>query len=218
MDNPRPNPTAPPLDPPSVARLRAHLRQHNRRVLGLTLMTSSVSIILWLILWVATWWLLIFFDAFTHPLLYQPSPAPHARAFILTALILCLVAWITRRLRPNQAPRDHTPIREHLLDILLALPRLTLSIFGTANAAARLTDPELHLAWTLLRRMDQAQSPIPLQSLPVDIPDPATRDKILLTLQLSDLIELRPTSAGPVLAFPNAQARRLTQDRVRLRF
>jgi hypothetical protein len=44
------------------------------------------------------------------------------------------------------------------------------------------------------------------------------REKIVLALQLSGLVEIRPSSDGPVLAFQNAQARRLAQERVRLRF
>ena len=60
--------------------------------------------------------------------------------------------------------------------------------------------------------------PVPVQELPVDIPDSAMRDKIVLALQLSGLIEIRPTSSGPVLAFQNQKARRMAQDRVRLRF
>jgi hypothetical protein len=201
-----------------INRLRAHLRGHNRRVLGLTLMTSSLSVILWLVLWMITWWLFLLGGVAIHPMEFTPSSTPLAHAFIITAVILCIVAWITRRLRPNQAPRDTTTLRDHLVDIILAIPRLTLSILGTATAAARLSDTELDHAWTLLRRMDASPTPIPVQSLPVDIPNPASLNKILLALQLSELIDIRPTPTGPVLAFHNTEARHLTQDRVRLRF
>jgi hypothetical protein len=44
------------------------------------------------------------------------------------------------------------------------------------------------------------------------------RGKILLALQLSGLIEIRPTSSGPVVAFQNQKARSLAEERVRLRF
>jgi len=40
----------------------------------------------------------------------------------------------------------------------------------------------------------------------------------VLALQLSGLVEIRPTPSGPVLAFRDNQARRLAQERVRLRF
>jgi hypothetical protein len=91
------------------------------------------------------------------------------------------------------------------------------AIFGTGAAAARLTEPELESAWLLLRRMDLAGTPLPAQSLPADIPDAIMRDRILMALQFSGIIEMRLTDDGPVLAFQNAEARRLAQEKVRLK-
>ncbi len=119
---------------------------------------------------------------------------------------------------PNEAARDHTSLTGHFLDVILAVPRVTLAIFGLTSATARLNDRELEFAWTLLRRMHNAPKPLPIQSLPVEIPDPSMRDKIVLALQLGGLVEIRPTLQGPVLAFRNDKARDFAQERVRLRF
>lgn len=194
------------------------MHRHNRWVLGLTFLTFAVSAALWAGIYFVVWWLFLLGGTAVKPLDFHPAFNALLRGFAASALLLCLFAYISRRLRPNEAPRDHKGFWEHCLDLLLAVPRLTLSIFGTSGAAARLSDRELEHAWHLLRRMDESASPVHMQTLPVDIPNPAMRDRILMALQLSGLIEIRPTSSGPVLAFQNKEARLLAQEKVRLRF
>ncbi len=206
------------MHPPGMERLRDHLRRHNRWVLLLTILTLLLSVVLWGALYLVALWLFLLAGTVARPYDFQPAAGAPAPVFVACGLLLCLAAWIARRLRPNAMPRDDKGFGEHLLDVLLAVPRLTLSILGTGGAAARLNEYEMEHAWFLLRRMSQSESPVPVQNLPVDIPDPAMRDKILLALQLSGLIEIRPTSSGPVLAFQNQKARHLAQERVRLRF
>ncbi len=201
-----------------MERLRAHLRRHNRRVLGLTLTTFVFAAALWAGLYFVTWWLFLLAGTAANPWTFQPMARPVVRGFIATAVLLCAFAWIGRFIRPNEAARDHKSAAEHFLDLLLAVPRVTLAAFGVTGAAARLSDLELEQAWNLLRRMNDADKPVPVRTLPVEIPDAGARDRILLALQLSGLIEIRPTAIGPVLAFPNAKARHLAQERVRLRF
>jgi len=203
---------------PGIERLQEHLRRHNRSVLGLTLLTAGAAIALWTIVYCIVWWLFLLGGTVFSWETFAPSAGIFFRCFLATAVLLCIGAWVSRRLRPNQAPRDHKGLGEHLMDLLLAVPRITLAIFGTGAAAAHLTDAELAGAWHLLRRMDRAGSPLPVQLVPVEIPDAAMREKIIMTLQFSGLIEMRPSKDGPVLAFQNAEARRLAQEKVRLKF
>jgi len=200
-----------------MERLREHLHQHNQWVLALTLLTFVAAVILWALLYFFVVWISVFMSAAIAPIDYHPPKGEVLGGFIIGAVVLCAVAWIVRRLHPNEIPEDNKGLGGHLLDLLLAVPRVTLSIFGNSGAAARLTDEELGHAWHLLRRMDEAENPVPMQMLPVDIPDGKMREKIILTLQVANLIEIRPTSTGPVLVFRNKEARQLTQERVRLR-
>ncbi len=201
-----------------MERLREYLHRHNRWVLLLTLLTLLLSAILWAALYILVWWLFLIAGTAARPFDFHPNLAAPAPGFAATAILLCLSAWMARRLRPNAIPRDHKGYGEHFIDLLLAVPRLTLSILGTGGATARLSESELEQAWLLLRRMSKTESPVPIQTLPVEIPDSAMRAKIILALQLSGLIEIRPTSSGPVLTFQNQKARRLAEQRVRLRF
>jgi hypothetical protein len=201
-----------------MERLRKHLRRHNRLVAGLTIGTFIVAAALWVGLYFVVWWLFLLAGTAANPLDFQPRSGPLIRGFVTTAVLLCVIAWLARLRRTNETPRDSKSFGEHCLDLLLAVPRVTLAILGTGGAAARLSDVELEHAWRLLRRMSDASRPLPMQEVPVDIPDPAIRKKIVLALQLSGLIEVRATLTGRVLAFRDDKARRLAQDRARLRF
>jgi hypothetical protein len=204
------------MEHPGMERLRAHLQRHNRRVLWLTIATFLFAAALWFALYFVTFWLFLLGHTAVSPFDFQPASGPLVRGFAATAVVLCLFAWVARRMRPNEAARDHKSFVEHFVDVLLAVPRVTLAIFGMSTAAARLSDAELEHAWRLLVRLNDGT--IPMQSLPVDIPDPSMRNRIVLALQLGDLIDIRPTSTGPVIAFRNEKARLLAQERVRLRF
>ncbi len=203
---------------PGMERLREHLRRHNRWVLVLASLTFLCAAMLWAALYLVAFWFFLIANTVARPFEVHPAMGALVRAFAAAAILLCLLAWFVSRLRPNQAPQDHRGFGGHLVDVLLAVPRLTLSILGTGGAGARLSESELEQAWLLLRRMSQSDTPVPVQALPVDIPDSAMRGKILLALQLSGLIEIRPTSSGPVVAFQNQKARSLAEERVRLRF
>jgi len=200
-----------------IAQLKEHLHQHNRSVLFLTLATFVISACLWAGLYFAVWWLFLFFGSAVKSIDFHPAGPPVFRAFAALSVLLCIVAWVTGWLRPHPKPQDHKSIGAHFLDLLLAVPRVTLSVFGTGGAAARLNDTELEYAWNLLRRLDETDRQLPIQSLPVEIPDPTMRDKILLTLQLSGLIQIRATRTGTFVAFANPEAREVAQKRVKLR-
>jgi hypothetical protein len=203
---------------PGIERLQEHFRRHNRLVLGLTLLTAGAALGLWGLLYGVIWWLFLLGGTAISDSGFTPSSGIFFKGFLAAAAVLCFTAWLSRKLRPNRAPRDHKAISEHFMDLLLAVPRITLAIFGTGGAAASLSEPELESAWLLLRRMDRADSPLPIQTVPADIPDAPTRDRVLMALQVSGLIEMRPTEEGPVLAFQTAEARRLAQEKMRLRF
>jgi len=206
------------MDQPGIERLRAHLRQHNRQVFWLTIGALAMSAILWGALYFVVCWMYILFGSAAGGLYFRGRTQVLLPGFVITALVMCLFAWIARRMRPNRVPRDHRSVGEHLMDVVLALPRLTLSIFGMSTAGARLKGRDLEYAWGLLRRMAEERKPVAVQSLPVEITDDAMRNRILLALQLSGLVDIRPSMSGPVLYFPNEKARMLAQDHVQLRF
>jgi hypothetical protein len=205
------------MENPGMERLRAHLRAHNRRVLGLTIATFAVVAVLWAGLYFVAWWMFLIAGTATKSVDFHPNAEALVRGFAATAVLLCVLAWIGRSLRRNEAARDRKGFWEHFLDVVLAVPRLTLAVFGLSGAAARLSDQELEHAWKLLNRMNERDTPVRVSELPVEIPDAPARHKIVEALQLTGLVEIRPSAGGPVLGFRDEEARLLAQDRVRLR-
>jgi hypothetical protein len=204
------------VEDPGLARLRAHLRRHNRRVLGITLLTLSVTVVLWVVLYGAVWWFFLLGSAATRPLDYHPREWPVMRNFAIGAVMLCVIAWMVRRMRPNEAPADHKSVWEHAMDVLLALPRLTLALMGTGLAAARLREPELEYAWDILQRLREQGKPVPVAELPIGHGDERMRERVLMALQVSDVIEIRPGDTGPMVRFRDDEARMIAETWVQL--
>ena len=117
-------------------------------------------------------------------------PRTFLRWFIATALVSTAWAWLRRRLLPAEMPRDKKPFWEVASDFLLAVPRITLSLFSTISAWRRLSDAELDQAASFIHRLAEERR-VPLPSVPQEIPDARVREKVLLTLQLMQIIDLQ---------------------------
>ncbi|MDQ3622516.1 MAG: hypothetical protein M3463_08520 [Verrucomicrobiota bacterium] len=173
----------------NVAALRARFAEHNRRVALLVLLTLMVAAGMWAMLYVALYWLTILVLTVIHGIDATP-PAGLPSLYIYTAALFVLLCWLARKLTPHPLPRDRISLGGTLLDLLLALPRATLAIWGNLSAWQRLTDTELELASSFLARLARERR-VPLQSVPVDIPDRKARMRILLGLQLIELLQVR---------------------------
>lgn len=178
-----------PVTPARTARsLRRHLARHNLFVLLLATYTLLAVAALWLVLYAISCWLILL--ALT--VIDVPHPhIPHHFGFLFAVAALCAViyAWIDRRLTPNELPRDDKTTGDFISDFVLAIPRMTLSIGGTLAAWQRLTDAELLQAAALLHRL-AVESRVPIASVPLEIPKPAARSKILFALQITKVIDV----------------------------
>lgn len=185
-DVPKPRP----VTPARTARsLRRHFARHNLHVFLLASATLLAVVALWLILYaVCSWLILLFLTVIGGP---HPN-IPHGFGILFTVAALCAVAyaWIDHRLTPHQFPRDDKRPGEIFTDIVLTIPRMTISIGGTLAAWQRLTKAELTQAAALLHRLC-AESQVLASSVPVEIPDAATRSKILFALQITKVIDVR---------------------------
>lgn len=205
------------MDELGVARLREHFRKHNQWVLGLMAGTIVVTAALWVALYWLTWWLFILGGTALESTDFHPEQGPVMRGFAAVAILMCGVAWVLQLMRQDARVKDRRGVPGHILDLVLMAPRMTISVFGTGRAVALLNDDDLRHAWRLLQRMRDARSAVPVQTLPLDIPDSTMRNRIILALQLSGVIDVRAASTGPVLAFKDDKARELALEKVRLR-
>ena len=174
----------------STARaLRREIARHNLQVAGIALLTLVVAVGLWVVLYAVCSWAVLFFESAAGTSVVA-LPQGFTLVFVVAAVCSVGYAWLDRRLTPNDLPRDDKSPGEITTDFLLALPRITLAIWGTLSAAVSLTTPELSDAAAFLHRLSHERR-IPLHSVPLDIADAHARFRILFALQLLEAIDLR---------------------------
>jgi hypothetical protein len=183
-------PLGPAKSPPDLTRaLRSHLAVHNLRVAFLAALTLVAAAGLWYALRLAANWLSLLFVTAVQGTEAR-VPAAIENVFWFAAAALLAVAWIDRQLRPDDRPKDHKSVVEIVWDIVLAIPRLTLSVWGTLSAWLHLDGRERAEAVTLIERLSQERR-IRLSSMPLEIPDARRRFKILFALQMVQIIDIR---------------------------
>ena len=175
--------------PTLVRALRAHLAAHNFRVAVLSSLTLLAAVALWYLLYLGVNWLALLFSAAVEGTDAR-APAGMGNLFWFAAAALLVVAWIDRRLRPDDRPRDHKSIGEIIWEFALAIPRLTLSVGGTLSAWQHLDRRELVEAVFLIERLS-VERRLRLNSMALEIPNAPRRFKILFALQLVQVIDIR---------------------------
>jgi len=184
---------------PELARaLARHLEAHNRHALLLALGTAVAALLLWVALYVVARWLTLL--AVT---VIGDGTAPVPRGFdavFATAMAgLLAYAWVDRRLTPDDRPRDQKSAVEIAQDLILLIPRVTLAIFSTLGVRQRLPPPELDQAAAFLTRLAGAER-LPMQAAGYDFPLAEARDRILLALQITGLIDVLHTREGAIVS------------------
>jgi hypothetical protein len=197
-----------------VAQLRRHFVRHNVQVVSIALLTLVTSLILWALTYFVSAWLTLLGatviqgvrgDEVTMPRSFQQVFTAFAAAFLLAAII-------RRSLIRNDMPTEKG-VLEHGLDILLAIPASTVAIWGNLSAWLWLSDRELSAAADLLERITRNKR-LPLHITPVEIPDDAERKKVLFSLLMTGLLDLRKEKGVPYLQL--APAETLDEDLGRL--
>lgn len=176
--------------PPDLARaLRSHLAAHNARVALITALTLAASAALWSALYLAANWLALLFVSAVEGTEARLPPVVE-NAFWFGAAALLVLAWIDRRLRPDDRPRDYKTFTDLVLEVALAVPRLTLSIWGTLSAWQQLDARERADAIALVERLGEVRR-IPLSRMALEIPNAPRRFKVLFALQMVQIIDVR---------------------------
>ena len=172
-----------------LAWLRRRFAEHNRLVLLVAVLTLLVTAGLWYLLFAALYWLTFLFASVAHGMDARPPDALPA-FFIYRAGLLLLLTWLARTRLDNAIPKDEKTPGEIAMEFLLAVPRATLASWGNVSAWQKLDERELGLAAELIERIvDEGR--VPLHEVPVEIPDPRDRTRILTALQLIDVLHVR---------------------------
>ncbi len=176
--------------PRSLARrLRDHVSRHNRSVLSFALLSFLGSAVLWVALYLAVFALILLgLTVFKGE---EATAPPHfALAFVSIAAGLIGAAWMERAIVVNERLPDRKPKFEIFMDFLLMIPRTTLAIWGNLSAWQSLSSDEYRLAAGLVERVARERR-VPLQRVPIDIPDDRVREKIVFALLIVQVLEVR---------------------------
>jgi hypothetical protein len=173
------------------------------------------SLVLWAGLYFLVYWVELFF---TTTMLGVDAAPPEGLLpkFALIALILCGIDWGRKLLRPYSRLADRKPALKVVLEAIFALPNLTVSSLQTLTALRALSESELEAAWRLLQKITREEY-VRVQELPLEIPNEGARRRVMLSLQLTKLIELQAGQDGVGFRVADEKAKRLGQEHVRIK-
>ena len=171
-----------------MAWLRRRFAEHNRLVLLVAVLTLLVTAALWYLLFAVLFWLMFLAATVAHGMDARPPDALPA-LFIYSAGVLVLLTWLARERFANETPRDEKKPWEIAGEFLLAVPRATLAVWGNISAWQRLDARELALAADFIELLESERR-VPLHQVALHLPKPRDRMRILLALQLIELLRV----------------------------
>jgi hypothetical protein len=179
------------VEDPHARHLRALRRafaEHNRLVLLVALLTLLVTAALWYLLFALIYWLALIVSVLIHGLDARP-PENLPTFFIYSAGLLVLLTWIAHQRTGREIVKDEKSAFEIATEFLLAVPRATLAVWGNLSAWQRLNETELAQAADLLARIER-EGRLALHNVPLELPEPKSRMRILLALQLIEMLHV----------------------------
>lgn len=171
--------------------LRAHFRSHNASVLASSAIALVFSALGWVFLYGTAYWLTLFTVSVIHAGEGHVSSAFND-IFLASSGTLLLVAWAEGRLFPHERPMDRRPPAAHALDVILFIPRFTMSAWNNISALASLGRGDLRLAAGLLDLMRDTGS-ISLQEVSANFPNGRSLKRVIDALIVARLADQRTT-------------------------
>lgn len=185
--------------------LRRQIAAHNRLV--------SLSIV-WSVLGVALMWAALYFVARWLAVLGATvvkgvdaiMPERFDQVFGIAALALIVAGVVARRLGFHRRLREEKSVGFTLIELCLLPASATLATVENLGNHIRLSGDDLQTAADFLTRVVRAGR-LATTSIPLELPEERSRDRVLRALELLDLIYLR--HAGPTVHYAVADPQRL---------
>lgn len=181
----------------SAALLSAHVRAHNWSVLAASGAAFFLAVIGWSLVYAAAYWAAVLITTVQS----YGGRIPGAGfqevclwVFLSLMGVGLLDVWINR----HEEAVDHKSKLQHLYDVVMFLPRLTLAGIVNFSAWAWLPPAGKPHAARLLERL-RAEKAVPLGVVPLEIPNDSLRRRVLAVLEITQLVEVRPEKGQLVL-------------------
>jgi hypothetical protein len=183
--------------------LRRKIDGHNRLVLLSTVGGALGVVIMWSIIYFVANWLPLFFLTIFKGLEAE-APKNLTRIVILGMIVWMVIGWFDRHLRTADAGMGEISPLALAFKIFLLPPRATFGVWDNLHNRIGLNEPELEVASGFIERLYHIGK-IQIQSVPIELPDDSTRERILTTLQSTELIRKVETNRTDFLALAHPE-------------
>ena len=127
--------------------------------------------------------------------------------FLGGAIGLLTIAWAVRdRVRIESLREARLYLLWVIVELLMAVPNVTFSIWGNLSALVRMPKREASSAWRLLERINRENGGVSLSSLRLEIDDARLLRRVVFVLQIVGLVDVRERQEGWFLCLQNRDA------------
>ena len=208
---------APPTDVDAAPReLRRYFARHNRQALFLAVLSLVASAALWALIYALVYWFSLVgvtvsrslnvetISQVNNPLLLGTH---FPQWFALGAGVALVVAAFVRRwMRVAWLREARLYLLWVLVELFMAVPNVTFSVWGNFSAITRLRRREAREAWRLLERIHQEGGRMNLANLRQEIDDERILQRVMYGLQIVGLVSVRESQDGWYLYLQNREA------------
>ena len=199
--------------------LRRFLGRHNRQALLLSFFSLVAAVLLWGAVYGFAYWFTLVtftvsksFNVVTMAQINDASPVTvHFPLYFAAgaAVYLGVAAAIRRIYHPEKVREARMYFLWVLLELFMAVPNVTFSIWGNFRAITKLGRAEVVEAWRLLNRLNEHEGRLSLNSLPLEIEDVRTLNRVVFALQIIGVVGIRENSQGWFLYLQGNEVRSL---------
>ena len=196
--------------------LQQYFARHNRQALALALLSLVASALLWSVTYVLFFWFSLvaatLSRSFDPATLVQVTDrdlltAHFSRWFAVGAGVsLVVAAFVRKRVRLARLREARLYLLWVVVELLMAIPNMTFSVWGNLSAITRLRRREAAEAWRLLQRIHSEGGRLNVANLRQEIDDEKTLRRVMFGLQLVGLVGLRESQQGWFLYLQNRDA------------
>ncbi len=207
---------APPDADAAPRELRRYFARHNRQALFLAALSLVASAGLWALTYALVYWFTLVgvtisrsLNADTLSQVNNPEllGTHFPQWFALGAGVALIVAAFVRRwMRVAWLREARLYLLWVVVELFMAVPNVTFSVWGNLSAITRLRRREAGEAWRLLERIHQEGGRLNLANLRQEIDDERILRRVMFGLQIVGLVSVRESREGWYLYLQNREA------------
>lgn len=196
--------------------LRRYFARHNRQALFLAALSLVTSAALWaftygLVYWFSLVGVTVSRSLNADTLSQVNNPELLGQHFPLwfalgAGVSLVAAAIIRQRVRVARLREARLYLLWVIVELFMAVPNVTFSVWGNLSAITRLRRREAREAWHLLERINQEGGRMNLANLRQEIDNERTLQRVMFGLQLVGLVGVRESRDGWYLHLQNREA------------